>query len=133
MRHDIEYQVILFPIRSEVFPSVINDMVCSQRAHKVQLAGVIHPGYLSLIQFGKLHCERTGTTTGTIDQTFCPGWTCPLSRIPCRAITAACGMAAASSNVILAGFSAKAPSRAQTYSAKPPRRGMMSPKTSSPG
>src|SRR5919107_1176018 len=45
-------------------------------------------------------------------KTFCPGWTCPLSRIPCRAITAACGMAATSSNVILAGFSAKALSRA---------------------
>ena len=33
----------------------------------------------------------------------------------------------------LGGFSAKALSRAHTYSAKPPRRGKMSPKTSSPG
>src|SRR5829696_3413365 len=53
---------------------------------------------------------------------FCPGWIFPLSRVPGRAITAACGMAAASSNVILAGFSAKALSRAHTYSAKPPIR-----------
>src|SRR5215204_3906815 len=25
-------------------------------------------------------------------RTLCPCWTCPLSRIPCRAMTAACGM-----------------------------------------
>jgi|SRR5215210_1570939 len=68
MRHNIKYQIILFPILGEVFLGVINDMVCSNRAHKVQLVGVIHPSHLSPVYFGKLHCNRTGTTTGAIDQ-----------------------------------------------------------------
>src|SRR5215211_308799 len=72
MRHNIEYQIILFPVLGEVFSGVINDMVCSKRAHKVQLAGVIYPGHLSPVQFGKLHRNRTGTTTGAIYQDLLP-------------------------------------------------------------
>src|SRR5215212_1831074 len=68
MRDDIKYQIILFPILGEVFLGVINDMVCAKRAHEVQLAGVIHPSHLGPIQFGKLNCNRTGTTTGAINQ-----------------------------------------------------------------
>jgi hypothetical protein len=47
MRDNIKYQIILFSIFGEVFPGVINDMVCAKRAHKVQLASVIHPSHLS--------------------------------------------------------------------------------------
>src|ERR671916_1303799 len=68
MRHNVKYQVILFSILGEVFASVINDMVCAKRAHKVQLAGVIHPSHLSPIEFGKLRCERTGAAAGATNQ-----------------------------------------------------------------
>src|SRR5687768_12162887 len=47
MRDEINYKVILFSILGEVFPAVIKDVVRAKRAHKVQLAGVIHAGHLS--------------------------------------------------------------------------------------
>src|SRR5260370_30411558 len=68
----IKYQIILVSIFSEVFLGVINDMVCAKRAQKVQLAGVIHPSHLSPVEFGKLHCKRTGAATGTINQNLLP-------------------------------------------------------------
>jgi len=72
MRDNIKYQIISLSISSEVFLSVINDMVCTERTHKVLLARIIHPGNLSPIQFGKLHCKRTGATAGPIDQHLLP-------------------------------------------------------------
>src|SRR3990172_3062179 len=72
MCDNIKYHVILFSIFGEVFPGVINDMVCAKRAHKVQLAGVIHPSHFSPVQFGKLHCKRTSTAARTINQNFLP-------------------------------------------------------------
>ena len=66
--------------------------------------------------------------------TFCARSIFPL-RKPCRASTAAWGMAAACSNVKLGGFNANALafSRTHTYSAKPPQpQWDMSPNTSSP-
>src|SRR5258707_4384577 len=68
----IKYQIILVSIFSEVFLVVINDMVCAKRAHKVQLAGVIPPSHFSLVEFGKLHCNRTGTATSAINQNSLP-------------------------------------------------------------
>src|SRR5260370_37124282 len=68
----IKYQIILVSIFSEVFLGVINDMVCAKRAQQVQLAGVIHPSHLSPVEFGKLHCKRTGAATGTINQNLLP-------------------------------------------------------------
>src|SRR5215210_5007836 len=72
MRDNIKYQVIPFSIFGEVFSGVIDDMVCAQRAHKVQLAGVIHPGHLSPVQFGKLHCKRTGAAACATNQNLLP-------------------------------------------------------------
>jgi hypothetical protein len=68
----IKYQIILLSISSEIFLGVINDMVCAERTHKVLHARVIHPGNLSPIQFGKLHCKRTGATAGPTDQHLLP-------------------------------------------------------------
>src|SRR5260221_446306 len=62
-------------------------------------------------------------------RTFCPAWMCPVSRRPCRAVMAATGMAAASSNERLAGFNATLFSGTVAYSAKLP---VHAPKTSSP-
>src|SRR3989304_654020 len=47
MRDNIKDHVILFSILGKVFLRVINNMVCTKRAHKVQLASVIHPGHFS--------------------------------------------------------------------------------------
>ena len=55
MGDHIKDQIILFSAFGEVLAGVINDMICAQRAQKVQLAGVIHPGHFSPVQFGQLH------------------------------------------------------------------------------
>src|SRR5215216_1156731 len=47
MGNKIKNQIILFSVLGEVLPGVINDMVCTNRAHNNQLSGVIHPGHLS--------------------------------------------------------------------------------------
>src|SRR5919112_1348526 len=72
MRHDIEYQIVLFSVLGEIFLCEINDMVCAKRAYEILLAGVIHPGHLGPVHFGKLDCNRTGTTTGAINQNLLP-------------------------------------------------------------
>src|SRR6266851_6735271 len=51
-------------------------------------------------------------------RTFYPEWICPLSRRPCRAVSAATGMAAASSNELFAGFNATVFSGTDAYSAQ---------------
>src|SRR5574341_596354 len=70
MCNDIQDQIILFSILGKVFPSVINDVVCAERAHKVQLAGVIYASYFSAIQFCKLDSKRTGPAARAINQNF---------------------------------------------------------------
>src|SRR6266702_3615522 len=40
-------------------------------------------------------------------KTFCPGWTFPLSRTPCNAVSPAIGTEAACSKVTLAGINAE--------------------------
>src|SRR5919107_3823721 len=72
MRHDIEYQIVLFSFLGEIFLGVINDVICAKRAYEILLAGAIHPSHLSPIQFGNLDCNGTGTTTGAIDQDLLP-------------------------------------------------------------
>ena len=83
-------------------------MVCTNRARHVQIPGAAHGGHFSAERFGDLHCKGTHTTRRTIDQNLLPRLN--LSRIakPCRAVTAAMGTAAASSNDRLAGFKTNA-------------------------
>src|SRR5690349_278375 len=68
MSDQVKDQIILFPVFGEVFPGVIYDVVCAQRAHKVQLARVIHSSHFSSIQFRKLDRKRPSASTRTIDQ-----------------------------------------------------------------
>jgi len=63
MGDKVKDQIILFPAFGEVFPGVIYDVVCAQRAHEVQLARVIHPSHFSPVQFGKLYSKRPGAST----------------------------------------------------------------------
>src|SRR6266850_4295165 len=63
-------------------------------------------------------------------RTLWPRWIRPLSRRPRRAVIAATGTAAASSNDRLVGFAANLSSITHAYSAKAPRH---TPNTSSPG
>ena len=86
-------------------------MVCTKRAHKVQLAGVIYPVTSAPYILASCTANVPAPPPAPLIQTFwLPGR--PLyRRFPCRAMTAACGMAAASSKVT-AWFSANALSRA---------------------
>jgi hypothetical protein len=68
----VQDHVILFSVFREICPGVINHMVCTQRADKVQLFRVIHPSHFRSVVFGKLHSKRTSTATGAIDQNALP-------------------------------------------------------------
>jgi len=48
-------QVIPLPISGEIFVRVINDMVCTYRAHYVQIPRAADSGDVSPKRFGKLH------------------------------------------------------------------------------
>src|SRR2546430_8457453 len=65
-------QVIPLPISGEIFLRVINDMVCTNRAHYVQIPRAAYGGDFSPKRFGKLHCKRTDTTRGTMNQDLLP-------------------------------------------------------------
>jgi hypothetical protein len=48
-------------------------MVSAQRAHEVQLAGMIHAGHFGPIESGELDGEGSTAAAGAIDQDFLPG------------------------------------------------------------
>src|SRR5947208_12756974 len=61
-------EVIALPIFGEIFLGVINDMVCTNRAHHVHIPRAAHASDFSAERFGKLHRKRTDTTRRTINQ-----------------------------------------------------------------
>src|SRR2546426_10135822 len=65
-------QVIPLTISGEIFLSIINDMVCPNRAHYVQIPRAAYGGDFSPKRFGNLHRKRTHTTTRTINQNLLP-------------------------------------------------------------
>src|SRR5260370_7729063 len=65
-------QVIPLPISGAIFLRVINDMVCTNRAHYVQIPRAAYGGDFSPKRFGNLHRKRTHTTTRTINQNLFP-------------------------------------------------------------
>src|SRR6266480_1416979 len=65
-------QVILLPISGEIILRVINDMVCTNRAHYVQIPRAAYGGDFSPKRFGNLHRKRTDTTRCTINQNLLP-------------------------------------------------------------
>ena len=65
-------QVIPLPIAGEIFLRVINDMVCTNRAHSVQIPRAAYGGDFSPKRFGNLHRKRPHTTTRTINQHLLP-------------------------------------------------------------
>src|SRR6266487_6074562 len=65
-------QVISPPISGEIFLRVINDMVCTNRAHYVQIPCAAYGGDFSPKRFGKLYRKGTYTTTRTINQNLLP-------------------------------------------------------------
>src|SRR5258708_23561694 len=65
-------QVITLPISGGIFLRVINDMVCTNRAHSGQIPRAAYGGDFSPERFGKLHRKRTHTTTRTMNQNLLP-------------------------------------------------------------
>src|SRR6266566_134723 len=65
-------QVIPLPISGEIFLRVINDMVCTNRAHYVQIPRAAYGGDFSPERFGNLHRKRTDPTTRTMNQHLLP-------------------------------------------------------------
>src|SRR5258708_36686041 len=65
-------QVIPLPISGDIFLRVINDLVCTNRAHYVQIPRAAYGGGFSPKRLGKLHRQRTHTTTHTMNQNLLP-------------------------------------------------------------
>src|SRR3990170_2885172 len=65
-------QVIPLPILGEIFLSVINDLISTNRARLVQISRAAHGRHFSPKRFGNLHRERTNTTRRTINQDLLP-------------------------------------------------------------
>src|SRR6266566_3615616 len=65
-------QVIPLPISGEIFLRVINDMVCTHRAHSVHIPRAAYGGDFSPKRFGKLYRKRTYTTRRTMNQNLLP-------------------------------------------------------------
>src|SRR3990172_2795245 len=70
--HSIKNQVITLSVFGEIFLRVINDLVCANRAHHVQIPRAAHASDFSLERFGNLHRKRTHTTGRTINQNLLP-------------------------------------------------------------
>ena len=100
----------MLPIFGEIFLRVINDMVCTNRAHHVHIPGAAHGRDFGPERFGNLHRKRPHTTRRTINQHLLSRLNLSFIAKPCKAVTAARGTAAACSNVTLAGFNANASS-----------------------
>src|SRR6266516_5566170 len=65
-------QVIPLPIVGEIFLRVINDVVCTNRAHYVHIPFAEYGGDFSPKRFGKLYRKRTYTTRRTMNQNLLP-------------------------------------------------------------
>src|SRR6266581_8933850 len=65
-------EVIPLPIFGEIFLGVINDPVCTNRAHHVHIPGAAHASDFSPERFGNLHRKRTHTARRTINQNLLP-------------------------------------------------------------
>src|SRR5437588_5965605 len=61
-------EVIPLPIFGEIFLHVINDLVCTKRAHHIHIPRAAHGRDESSERFGKLHRKRPYPTTRTINQ-----------------------------------------------------------------
>src|SRR5437763_3072789 len=65
-------QVIPLPISGEIFLRVINDVVCTNRAHDVHIPRAAYGSHFSPKRFGKLHRKRTDTSRRTMNQNLLP-------------------------------------------------------------
>jgi len=71
--HRTVNQVILLSITGEIFSRVIDDLICTNRAHHVQIPGAAYARHFSAEGFGNLHGKRpdaTGCTDSERDATL---------------------------------------------------------------
>src|SRR6266850_537323 len=59
-------QIVTLPVMCEIFPRVINDMVCANRSRRVHIPRAAHGSDLSPERFGNLDRKRTHTTRRSI-------------------------------------------------------------------
>src|SRR5207247_6783895 len=69
----IENQVVMLPIPGEIFLRIVNDMICANRAHHVQVPRAAYAGDFDPECFGELHRKRTHATTGAVNPNLLSG------------------------------------------------------------
>src|SRR5688572_12561912 len=66
-------QVITLPISGEIFSRVVNDMVCTNGAHHIQIPRTAYARNFSAERFGKLNRKCTHATSRPIHQNLLSG------------------------------------------------------------
>ena len=74
-------QIVTLLIFGEIFSRVINDVVCTNRAHHVQIPRAAYGGHFRTERFGNLHGECTHATRCSINKNLLPR----LNSVLCRA------------------------------------------------
>ena len=129
VRDEVEDEVVR-PVPGEVVAAVVDDLVGAERAHEVELAGVVDPRDVRTRQLRELDGERPGAAARPVEQHAAPR---PgAGRALHARSTPDCGSVEASTKPSDGGFRASAVSGATANSAKPPFRPRLSPYTSSP-
>ena len=68
LAYHIKNHIIGLTVFGEILLSVINDLVCANRAQHVQFPCAVHGRHLSPKVLGKLYRKRPDTSPGTINQ-----------------------------------------------------------------
>ena len=65
--HQVQNEVVRLPV-GEVLAVVVDDLVGTERAHEVELAGVVDAGHVCAGPLGQLDRERPGTSAAAVDK-----------------------------------------------------------------
>ena len=71
-------EIILPSILGEILFGVVNDVVCADRAHHLQIPRAAHGSHFGSKRPGNLNRKRPHPARGPVDQYFLPGLNMPL-------------------------------------------------------
>ncbi len=63
----------MFPVFGEIFFRVVDYMIYTVLAHRIQFYRAVDAGHFCLERFGDLHSERACATTCSVDQNLLSG------------------------------------------------------------
>jgi hypothetical protein len=64
----VEDEVVLLATLGEILLGVVNDAICAERFHHVQIPRAAYAGHMCIERFADLHSERTHASGCTVNQ-----------------------------------------------------------------